>query len=101
MNLKLIVVSVIMLFLLNNCTPKIEYIQPDLTILTNYNIKSISTIEYETRKSIEGKDVEVIIKPAEFDRIVNWVKEATNANMVLNNQIRKYNKYAKEENENK
>ena len=96
MNLKLTVVSVLTLFLLNSCTPKTEYIQPELVTLTTYGVKSIGNVQYETRKTNDV--IEVVLKPQEFDRMVNWIKESSNANNVLNREIRKYNTYAIKEN---
>lgn len=97
MSLKAIVASGLILLALNGCSNKIDYIQPKLPILTEYNIKVLEDVSYISTKD-EGK-TKYVIAPKDFDRIVNWVKKADDANVILNRQIRKYNKYAKGEND--
>ena len=99
MTLKLIVVSVITLLALNSCNGKTEYIQPKLPILTEYKVKVLDDISYTSIKNKE--DIEYVVTPTEFDRMVNWIKKADDANGILNKEIRKYNRYAKEQNSGK
>ena len=44
---------------------------------------------------------EIILTIEEFEKIVNHIKKLEKANKALNEQIRKYNEYAKDQNENK
>lgn len=44
------------------------------------------------------EDKEVVLSIEEFTKLVNYTKELEKANKALNDQIKKYNKYATEEN---
>lgn len=45
------------------------------------------------------EDKEVVLSIEEFTKLVNYTKELEKANKALNDQIRKYNEYAKVQNE--
>lgn len=51
MKLKLILLSVITLLVMTNCTPKVEYIQPDLPTLPHYYVEPIDGTDYEIRSN--------------------------------------------------
>lgn len=52
-------------------------------------------------KSVDYPEIEkeVILTLKEFEKLVNYTKELEKANKALNDQIRKYNEYAKAQNE--
>ena len=50
MRLKSMIVLVLIVLTLNSCTPKVEFIQPDLVILQEYRTESIGSIDYEVRR---------------------------------------------------
>ena len=45
------------------------------------------------------KEKEVVLDVEVFEDLIEYIKELENANKALNEQVRKYNKYAEAENE--
>jgi len=96
MTLKSILLSVLIVLAFNSCTPKLIYIQPDMPILATYHVKSIGNIAYDVVPELPGK---IVVNVEDFSTVVSYTKKLRGANQVLNDEIKKYNKYAKGLNE--